>query len=436
MKELLDNLRKSVLVLGYENCQRETHKPYSSEELGAISARVGPSFSLLPSKFLEGFHFGWSWSDPDWEGFNASGQIHCPGVTHWLNGNSKRGHSPFGNGHENHLWSTRFKNGWEKRYDSYLLIDDLGLGNAVLMDCNNGDLYFWLFNVGAYRLSITPEAYFDTAIRFRGLYLWQKFFLTDDTQLPADLICIVERQVSKLFPELTAYSHETATPRYLEISKQRQYVTRFEPIYTHLLQKGAKVNDAISDYGAKLASVNKLIQSHSIHFDDELLAFFLSCGTFKYDWEINLKNGQKAGGEFFLYGLEDMFGGPREDRHRNVDWDFCTFKFMNFGKDEADDPDYEQFVNKWTFYWDPNCQLLLTLEDGSLKFELMHDVDEIYPFNPPFETFIDRLIDTAGLQSWMYQIRKEKPPVKLVPFEGPLREIFPEVAENGFYFHS
>ena len=440
MKDVIESIKKSVFIYGMQHWWGDELPAESNDTISRLFMKIpgGNQNTLLP--FLQnqvGFRIEWRWGDPEWVGLNACGQIRFPGVERLLEGDPGTGMKPYGKGYENLLWSKKKNRGWDARFDQFLMIDDLGLGNAVLLDPANETLYLWLFNTGAFPLKLELSRYFETAFRFRGLYLWQKFFLVEGTQLPENLILIHHLQIPRLFPDLADYVEDLPVPAYLLISKDRNYEEQINGMDDRLSDLGADINDGESNYGSSLQAINKVIQSHGLQFDPELLAYFVSAGTTKEDWEFTLKDGTKTGGTFTFFGLDEMFGGPKESRAKNVDWDFCTFKFFGFGKDEEKSEMYQRFFKDRTMYWEAYCQVLLVPDEhGRLHLEIMYDVDEISAYPVSFPTFVDKLIATCGMSFWAYHLAPKWLDLKFHPFEGPLKEVFPDIDTEGFQFHS
>jgi hypothetical protein len=388
---------------------------------------------------MEGFHFSWDWYDPTWEGLNASGRIRYPGIAGLLRGDTETSMPAIFAGFENHLWTAQCKVGWDERLDHAILIDDLGLGNAVLLDLATGRLALWIFNRGTFTLTLGIQQYFEQAFRFHGLHLWQRHFLQNLNEFPSELVHNHSLLIDKLFPELSEFTILTEIPSYLEIAQRKKYYARFVATEPTLLDLSIEYDDCCAERGLTLPSLNKLILEFGISLSPEMLAWFTSIGTLSFvNWKHRLNNGKQVSINYFLYGMQDMFTGFRTAKGTSLTWNYNTFQLCNFGIDEENDPEYQPLKEMWTFYWEEGCQVALrrATETGKLEMVWSWDIPDFIPLQVDFETFIEAFLACGGLQSWVFHLEKESPPYKLVPFEEPLKEIFPNVDTKLFHFHS
>jgi hypothetical protein len=439
MKKILEKIKKSLVIKGYDGCEIDTF-PIAPDKKQL--EKLAENFPIDSIKLLldqEGYYFNWRWSDPDWAGLNAVGRIHWPGLKRILSGDHATRLNPYGQGHEGLLWTTNYSKGWKQEFESYLLVDDLGFGNGVLLSPNNEELYLWLYNWAAFELDLGLKDYFEMALQFKGLYLWQVHFITNIDTFPSELFTNHQFLIPRLMPELSEFVRNSPSPKYLLIAKEKQYQKRMENLDERRLDISIDYEDCDGTRMASLQVINKIFLEYGSILTDEMLAYFASVGTTSFKrWACKLKNGSSATINYFLYGLSDIFTGHRQPFSKGIEWDYNTFKFMNFGDDERDDPAYEELERMWTFYWEDGYQVALrrATETGKLEMVWSWDIPDFIPLQVDFETFIEAFLACGGLQSWVFHLEKEAPPYKLVPFEEPLKEIFPSADTSLFHFHS
>lgn len=442
MEKHLDRLEESLLKKGYKRGKNRAFGKASQKDIDQFSKNFNDKFSPELVNLLiktEGFNFSWDWFDPNWEGLNGSGRIHWPGITKILKGDAETLLKPYGAGYEGHLWTLSFNTGWEERFDSYLLIDDLGLGNAILMEPETQRLGLWLFNRGFFQLTMLAVEYFDLAFKWKGLHLWQYWFIESRHDFPSEIILNHQLIVDRLLPELEILESNALLPNYLVIAKEKQYIRRLELVDERRLEISVDYDDADGNHGAPLPIINKILLQMGPILTDDILAYFSTVGTYTYTgWRCKTSGGHEANMNYFMYGLRDMFCGYRLPPSNTVVWDFNTFKYMNFGEEEEDDPAYDKLKRMWTFYWEEGCQVCFKVSDRTGKLELVWswDIPDFVPLQVNFETFVEGFLASGGLQSWVFHLEPEAQPYKLVPFEAPLKEIFPNADTSMFHFHS
>lgn len=324
----------------------------------------------------------------------------------------------------------------------YLCLNNAPGGPYVLMKFIDMDYELHLlFEDGSiYKLPVKLEEYFSLMCKTRGMFMWQAYICEEYPKilLNTEYDGFFEN-MEHLFPnvDLTNFKHRDKVRRKKTIAQiccKYNYKERFHEVFENLPENLTfhSVNPK-----CKLAySSSSIQQIRNVEYHigrklpEALKAFYWKMNGLSIKWTANDKDYHKTKqmANFHIASLYEMFGEMINNRIKED-------SFMNARKAyEVDKEKNRHLEDKYIFYTDPYCHILLEfVENDKMKVWLHHlESDtrsiELELMTDNFEFIIDRLLDYRGMFFWNLYVTTG--PIEddsiYIQFKSNTEELFPE----------
>ncbi|MDO7873781.1 hypothetical protein Q5H93_03485 [Hymenobacter sp. ASUV-10] len=292
------------------------------------------------------------------------------------------------------------------------------------------ELAFYLGFDRLHRLPFTPAQYVETGVALRFIELWQLLFIAEDEQADyAEAIGTVVAQVRALFPEalplLPAHVARYAAPApaagpdyrqlFADAIAYLQAVPGVE-LYAQWGQywRGLQDDQAPPSFGMTLGTFERLRRETGQPVPGELRAFYgqLDGCTLRWNWADTAERpaGEaQRGGSIDLWPLARVFGGHNSRTVRH--WDHRVNDGVLWAVGHADWvpglAELHPFENIDAEKY-PCLRLPATPDAPTDVCWLSGDLDDIYPLQLSFTTYLLRAFACLGVAQWQLLYRTDE----------------------------
>lgn len=289
-------------------------------------------------------------------------------------------------------------------YKQFYVVDYLKTGEFVLIQPHENEadsqLYLFVSPNTFNKLELNFETYVLRLIDEQARYEWQYAYLTEPLETTSDL---------NLQPLESAINYYTLLHERVERLKANPHLKKikFEP-----------------NPGVRLSTLKRIKNKAGVELPEEMAAFYYYLNGFKLSWKWN-NGSMELEGSVDLLPLENVFGGTGGVLSKSWGGSFVkAFKWAGEGPKDA--------VLKSQFLVNYRLE---SVEGVSKEVGIQFDSDNSQPktklflldkgdarFLPvTFKVYIDRLIETMGLNNWHETLIHPNP-----DFKERLSSLFPQ----------
>jgi len=335
--------------------------------------------------------------------------------------------------------------------DNYFILDIVEhyskLFTIFKIEDDKVKLFLYKYPHHFYPLKLSFIEYIEKSIEYRGIYVWQDYFIDRENTTKAALEFLdserpdmFHKNMKENFPEIEISDipepEKTINKYSFEILvEKKDYFRRFDKRFKQLEQKLNNINGAEYKLEYNIGKLNipiirRIEGMLNRALPDSMLAFYSQINGFRLSWKYPLKKDLTARASFNLLSLEQMFGGF-DPMDRN--WTDNMFEGIVTMKDVMDN-------ESLTFA--KQCRLMSNEEfnDTVVRFVEGKDEPEIYvmisgkfyPMKVSFEEYIELVLENMGVEYWQrFHIKKELyPDEEIENYSSTLeaiKSIFPDV---------
>lgn len=306
------------------------------------------------------------------------------------------------------------------------------------------ELYLNTYPHHLYPLSIGFSEYIELTIAFRGLHLWQSYFIKPEAgPLHPPVPDRFFRNVKLLFPDVDLsrfpeVKQEEPDYSFAILAAQKNYAGRLNHMVDELQTRLEGVGKVTfeSNPGVSLMGIRKAMAVIGQDLPDSFLAFYRSMNGFELEWKLD--GDEYTYARFQMPPLQDVFGGLRGEYNRDwnsrflegiIDFDILSEKEVEFCKRLR--LIYSAEYND-TF-------IHLDRLDGKSSEPQLYVSDEGFfiPLTINFEEFLELLMETRGLEYWQRFLTKEenysdREFATIPPLHSRMEKIFPKANLSRF----
>lgn len=298
------------------------------------------------------------------------------------------------------------------------IFDHVGMGVYTLIKKQDNhfldELHLFVAPSDFYKLTLKPVEYIEHAYRFRGLFLWQQYFMSEDAAknriYPDDL----DKNFSFCFPEseLPAFTGSVHTAVHAPEP----------PIIKNLAElkaakrKGFKLPKLRLEEGASAATLFRAEKSAGMALPDSLSAFYQFADGLEIYWE----QGVLSGG-FVLTPLRNMMGGGDHNLINGANMKFAWNQDELFNgivsMPEVQLPETVRFLNTWrpfinVSYAQDRVLIRADKTTGNWQLAITDSRTYFYELKVPVDLFLEITQTLNGVHYWFWifvlPLRKEK----------------------------
>ncbi len=307
-----------------------------------------------------------------------------------------------------------------------------GDGNYILIDLQepneNPEVYLLAYPCKLFKLSLRFGEYLDHLLKFRGVYLWERYFTANPDATAHPVIRDnFHSDFREIFPDSTVElprqtEFDQAGNLFEILASQRNYAERFDRMVEELRRKeGMQVAQYERWPGVPIFQLQKGWYGANGMLDDDMLAFYSRVGKLRLLWHYKVGGQSIAEADFLMPRFDETFGGKSPAwayRHR---WDYDINEKMGWTAPEtegmrliSDGPYGETLVS-----FDKNNEkpVLYALQE-----------DEPFKLTVDFPEYIELLLENGGIWRWQFYLT-DPAEYELLPsparFQLNMRRIFP-----------
>jgi hypothetical protein len=427
-----------------------SRKKINKAKFKKIETQIGRKIPESMGRFyseMNGLYMQWRYTDPDDRFHTITGKSEIRPIekvfSHLV--------SVWGEGgwHDEVFWSADATEDQIRAFHSLMVLDELEYGNYVVFrlpdDQDEPELFLFCYHNHLYPLDLSLDEYLDLLFQTRGMYFWQEYAtLPGSVELDTGIPDRFHENMSRLFPDV-----DLSKLRKIELPLARSIYNVFmakkkkvdyRGLFAERVEELKKNKNIVKieftpNEGVSLGAVRKAKESLGRELPESLLCFYLNMNGFRLEWTCEEAGADVIKGFIDMLPLEHVLGGFNGLYRK--DWNDEVFRNVLWMEDDdEEDIEFMKPFKMFDGYEGLNINIVLRFVEGQEEPELfLNDRWNYYPLTITFAEYLERQLDTLGLEFWQYYVTDPKSFTDfsaLPPFHDRMARVFPGVNLSRF----